>query len=148
MVRDPDKLVGQTFKFKVIKFDRKTENAVLSRKLYLQDEREKKKKRVFGHLVKGEKLKGQVRSLTSFGAFVDIGGIEGLLHVSDMSWGKTAHPSELFSVGQEVEVDRPGFQRDRTRRSPSASSSSRQTPGRTSSKIRRRARKSQARSPA
>jgi len=104
MVRDPDKLVGQTFKFKVIKFDRKSENAVLSRKLFLQDEREKKKKRVFGHLVKGEKLKGQVRSLTSFGAFVDIGGIEGLLHVSDMSWGKTAHPSELFSVGQEVEV--------------------------------------------
>jgi len=104
MVRDPDKLVGQTFKFKVIKFDRKSENAVLSRKLFLQDEREKKKKRVFGHLVKGEKLKGQVRSLTSFGAFVDIGGIEGLLHVSDMSWGKTAHPSELFSVGQEIEV--------------------------------------------
>ncbi len=104
MVREPDKLVGQTFKFKVIKFDRKTENAVLSRKLYLQDEREKKKKRVFSHLVKGERLKGQVRSLTSFGAFVDIGGIEGLLHVSDMSWGKIAHPSELFSVGQEVEV--------------------------------------------
>jgi len=104
MVRDPDRLVGQTFKFKVIKFDRKSENAVLSRRLFLQDEREKKKKRVFGKLVKGEKLKGQVRSLTSFGAFVDIGGIEGLLHVSDMSWGKTAHPSELFSVGQEIEV--------------------------------------------
>jgi len=104
MVREPDKLVGQTFKFKVIKFDRKTENAVLSRKLFLQDEREKKKKRVFGRLVKGEKLKGQVRSLTSFGAFVDIGGIEGLLHVSDMSWGKIGHPSELFGAGQEVEV--------------------------------------------
>jgi len=104
MVREPDKLVGQTFKFKVIKFDRKTENAVLSRKLFLQDEREKKKKRVFGRLVKGEKLKGQVRSLTSFGAFVDIGGIEGLLHVSDMSWGKIGHPSELFAAGQEVEV--------------------------------------------
>src|SRR5512136_882877 len=104
MVREPDKLVGQTFKFKVIKFDRKTENAVLSRKLFLQDEREKKKKRVFGRLVKGEKLKGQVRSLTSFGAFVDLGGIEGLLHVSDMSWGKIGHPSEVLTVGQEVEV--------------------------------------------
>jgi small subunit ribosomal protein S1 len=104
MVREPDKLVGQTFKFKVIKFDRKTENAVLSRKLFLQDEREKKKKRVFGRLVKGEKLKGQVRSLTSFGAFVDIGGIEGLLHVSDMSWGKIGHPAELFSAGQDIEV--------------------------------------------
>jgi small subunit ribosomal protein S1 len=103
-VKEPDKLVGQALKFKVIKFDRKTENAVLSRKLFLQDEREKKKKRVFNRLVKGEKTKGQVRSLTSFGAFVDLGGVEGLLHISDMSWGKIAHPSELFEIGQEVEV--------------------------------------------
>jgi small subunit ribosomal protein S1 len=103
-VREPDKLVGQTFKFKVIKFDMKTENAVLSRKLFLQDEREKKKKRVFGRLVKGEKVKGQVRSLTTFGAFIDLGGIEGLLHVSDVSWGKIGHPSEILTVGQEVEV--------------------------------------------
>ena len=103
-VKDPEKLVGQSFKFKVIKFDPKTENAVLSRKLFLQDEREKKRRRVFGKLVKGEKLKGQVKSLTGFGAFVDLGGIEGLLHISDMSWGKIGHPSELFHVGQEVEV--------------------------------------------
>jgi small subunit ribosomal protein S1 len=103
-VREPDKLIGQTFKFKVIRFDRKTENAVVSRKLFLQDEREKKKRRVFSRLVKGEKIKGQVRSLTSFGAFIDLGGIEGLLHVSDMCWGKIGHPSELLSAGQEVEV--------------------------------------------
>jgi small subunit ribosomal protein S1 len=104
IIKEPDKLVGQSFKFKVIKFDRKTENAVLSRKLFLQDEREKKKRRVFSRLVKGEKIKGQVRSLTSFGAFIDLGGIEGLLHISDMSWGKIGHPSELFEIGQEVEV--------------------------------------------
>ncbi len=103
-VRDPANLLGQSFKFKVIKFDRKTENAVLSRKLLLQDEREKKKRRVFNQLVKGEKIKGHVRSLTSFGAFIDLGGVEGLLHISDMSWGKTGHPSELFETGQEVEV--------------------------------------------
>jgi small subunit ribosomal protein S1 len=103
-VREPEKLVGQTFKFKVIRFDRKTENAVLSRKLFLQDERDKKMKRVFSKLVKGEKVKGQVRSLTSFGAFIDLGGIEGLLHISDMSWGKIGHPSELLSIGQELEV--------------------------------------------
>jgi small subunit ribosomal protein S1 len=109
MVKDPDKLLGQSFKFKVIKFDRKTENAVLSRKLFLQDEREKKKRRVFGRLVKGEKIKGQVRSLTSFGAFIDLGGVEGLLHISDMSWGKIGHPSELFESGQEVEVVILGF---------------------------------------
>jgi small subunit ribosomal protein S1 len=103
-VREPDTMLGKSYKFKVIKFDRKTENAVLSRKLFLQDEREKKKKRVFGRLVKGEKLKGHVRSLTSFGAFVDLGGVEGLLHISDISWGKIGHPSEVFELGQEVEV--------------------------------------------
>ena len=103
-VRDPASLVGQTFKFRVMKFDRKSENAVLSRRLLLQDEREKKKQRVFSHLAKGQKLPGHVRTLTSFGAFVDIGGVEGLLHVSDISWGKIGHPSELLKVGQEVEV--------------------------------------------
>lgn len=103
-VRDPGNMLGKSYKFKVIKFDRKTENAVLSRKLFLQDEREKKKKRVFGRLVKGEKVKGHVRSLTSFGAFIDLGGVEGLLHISDMSWGKIGHPSEVFESGQEVEV--------------------------------------------
>jgi small subunit ribosomal protein S1 len=104
IVKEPDKLIGQTFKFKVIKFDRKTENTVLSRKLFLQDEREKKKRRFFGRLVKGEKVKGQVRSMTTFGAFIDLGGIEGLLHISDMSWGKIGHPADLFTAGQEVEV--------------------------------------------
>ena len=103
-VKDPASLVGQTFKFRIMKFDRKSENAVLSRKLLLQDEREKKKRAVFGTLAKGQKVKGTVRSLTSFGAFVDIGGIEGLLHVSDLSWGKTGHPSEKLSVGMELEV--------------------------------------------
>jgi len=104
VVKDPEKLLGQSCKFKVIKFDRRSENAVLSRKLFLQDEREKKKKRVFSRLVKGEKIKGQIKSLTSFGAFVDLGGVEGLLHISDMSWGKISHPSDLVEVGQEVEV--------------------------------------------
>ncbi len=96
---------GQSFKFKVMKFDRKSENAVVSRRLFLQDERDKKRRRIFSHIVKGQKIKGQVKSLTNFGAFVDIGGIEGLLHVSDMSWGKVAHPSELFQIGQEVKPD-------------------------------------------
>ena len=103
-VKDPASLVGQTFKFRVIKFDRKTENAVLSRKLVLQDERERRKRHVFGSLAKGQRIKGRVKSLTNFGAFVDIGGIEGLLHVSDISWGKSAHPSEHLAVGQEIEV--------------------------------------------
>jgi small subunit ribosomal protein S1 len=103
-VKDPQKLVGNQYKFKVIKFDRKSENAVLSRKLFLQDEREKKRKKVFSGLAKGMKIKGTVKSMTNFGAFIDLGGVEGLLHISDMSWGKLNHPSELFQAGQEVEV--------------------------------------------
>ena len=103
-VKDPGAFIGQTFKFMVMKFDRKSENAVLSRKLLLQDEREKKKRRVFSHIAKGQKLPGHVRTLTSFGAFVDLGGIEGLLHVSDISWGKIGHPSDLLTVGQDIEV--------------------------------------------
>ncbi len=103
-VREPEKLIGNTYKFKVVKFERRNENAVLSRKLFLQDEKEKKKRRVFSQLSQGKKIKGQVKSLTNFGAFIDLGGIEGLLHISDISWGKINHPSEIFSVGEEVEV--------------------------------------------
>jgi len=104
IVKEPEKLIGNRYKFKVIKFDRKTENAVLSRKLLLQDEKEKRKTQVFSQLSKGKKVKGQVKSLTNFGAFVDIGGIEGLLHVSDISWGKLNHPSSILQTGQDVEV--------------------------------------------
>jgi len=104
IVKDPDRLIGNIYKFKVIKFDRKTENTVLSRKLYLQDEKEKRKRRIFNQISTGRKVKGKVKSLTNFGAFVDLGGIEGLLHISDMSWGKINHPSELFEVGQEIEA--------------------------------------------
>ena len=109
VVKDSEKLIGNLYKFKVIKFDRKTENAVLSRKLYLQDEREKKKRRVFDQLSSGKKVRGRVKSLTNFGAFIDLGGIEGLLHISDMSWGKINHPSELFETGQEIEAIVLGF---------------------------------------
>ncbi len=103
-VKEPEKLIGNKYKFKVIKFERKSENAVLSRKLFLQDEREKSRVRVFSQLSQGQKIKGQVKSLTNFGAFIDLGGVEGLLHVSDMSWGKTNHPSEIFKVGEKAEV--------------------------------------------
>ena len=103
-VKDPEKLKGNNYKFKVIKFDRNSENAVLSRKLFLQDEREKRKRRVFDQISRGQKAKGKIKSLTNFGAFVDLGGVEGLLHISDISWGKINHPSEILEIGQEVEV--------------------------------------------
>lgn len=104
MIKDPAQLLGNRYKFKVIKFDRRNENAVLSRKLLLQDEREKRKKQVFSQLEKGKTFRGGVKSLTNFGAFVDLGGVEGLLHISDMSWGKIGHPSEIFKSGEEIEV--------------------------------------------
>jgi len=104
MVREPEKLIGKQYKFKVLKFDRKSENAVLSRKLFLQDERTKRKSRVFSTISKGQKIKGQVKTLTNFGAFIDLGGVEGLLHISDMSWGKINHTEEIFQIGQEIEV--------------------------------------------
>ncbi len=103
-VKNPDSLLGQTLKFKILKFNRREEDVVLSRKLLLQDEREKRKRRVFSRLVKGGTVKGKVKSLTNFGAFIDLGGVEGLLHVSDLSWGKVNHPSEVLQVGQEIEV--------------------------------------------
>ena len=103
-VKNPDHFIGQTLKFRLMKFERKGENAVVSRRLLLADEREQKRQKVFSHLAKGQRLKGTVRSLTTFGTFVDVGGVEGLLHISDMSWGKIGHPSELLKVGQEVEV--------------------------------------------
>lgn len=103
-VKEPETLIGNRYKFKVIKFDRRSENAVLSRKLFLQDEKEKRKRRVFNQLAQGKKMKGKVKSLTNFGAFIDLGGVEGLLHISDMSWGKINHPSEIFKVREEVEV--------------------------------------------
>jgi len=103
-IKDPNSLLGQSLKFKILKFNRKDEEVVLSRKLLLQDEREKRKRRVFSRLVKGEKTKGTVKSLTNFGAFIDLGGVEGLLHISDLSWGKINHPSEILQVGQEIEV--------------------------------------------
>ncbi len=103
-IKDPSKFIGNRYKFKVIKFDRKDENAVLSRKLLLQDENEKRKKQIFSQLERGKTFKGQVKSLTHFGVFIDLGGIEGLLHISDIAWGKINHPSEVFQPGQETEV--------------------------------------------
>ncbi len=104
IVKDPSRIIGNRYKFKVIKFNRNNENAVLSRKLLLQDEKEKRKKQVFSQLETGKTFKGTVKSLTNFGAFVDLGGVEGLLHISEISWGNINHPSEIFQQGQEIDV--------------------------------------------
>ncbi|WP_242343945.1 30S ribosomal protein S1 [Anaeromyxobacter terrae] len=103
-VRNLDKLIGEKFKFKVIKFNKKRGNIVLSRRVLLEKEREELKKETLKNLKEGAILKGQVKNLTDYGAFIDLGGIDGLLHVTDMSWGRIGHPSEMFEVGQEVRV--------------------------------------------
>ena len=103
-IRNLDKLIGQSFKFKVIKFNKKRGNIVLSRRVLLEQEREELKKETLKRLAEGEVLVGVVKNLTEYGAFVDLGGIDGLLHITDMSWGRINHPSEKFNIGEELRV--------------------------------------------
>ena len=103
-IRNLDKLIGQKFKFKVIKFNKKRGNIVLSRRVLLEQERETQKQETLKKLAEGEVMTGQVKNLTDYGAFVDLGGIDGLLHITDMSWGRINHPSEMFNIGDEIKV--------------------------------------------
>jgi len=97
-------MVGQTIRAKVIKLNRRRGNVVLSRRAVLEEEREEKKKHTLEVLSEGMVLTGTVKNITDYGAFIDLGGIDGLLHVTDMSWGRVGHPSEIFQVGDQIEV--------------------------------------------
>jgi small subunit ribosomal protein S1 len=114
-VRNLDALINQTFDFKILKFNKKRSNIVLSRRVLLEKEREVKKRDTLKFLEDGRVMKGQVKNLTDYGVFVDLGGIDGLLHITDMSWGRVGHPSELFKIGDEIEVKVLHFDRDRER---------------------------------
>ena len=103
-VRNLDKLIGQTFEFKVIKFNKKRGNIVLSRRVLLEKERNELKAQTLGRLEEGMVVTGTIKNITEYGAFVDLGGIDGLLHITDMSWGRVSHPSEVFKLGDEVTV--------------------------------------------
>ncbi len=103
-IRNLDKLIGQTYEFKVIKFNKKRGNIVLSRRVLLEKERDAMKAKTLQNLEEGQVLQGTIKNLTEYGAFVDLGGIDGLLHITDMSWGRVNHPSEVFSVGDDVTV--------------------------------------------
>ena len=103
-VRNLDKLLGQTFDFKVIKFNKKRGNIVLSRRVLLEKERDQLKQKTLENLEEGMVVTGTIKNITEYGAFVDLGGIDGLLHITDMSWGRVSHPSEMFNVGDEVTV--------------------------------------------
>jgi len=101
---DIGEFVGQELTCKILKIDTDRHNIVVSRRKLLEEEREKQKEQLFKELVLGERRKGIVRNIADFGAFVDLGGCEGLLHITDMSWGRVSHPSEVVAVDEEIEV--------------------------------------------
>ncbi|HSB80387.1 MAG TPA: 30S ribosomal protein S1 [Candidatus Methylomirabilis sp.] len=103
-VRDLDKLIGKAFPMKIIKLNQKRGNIVLSRRELLEEERKQLKEQTLTNLEEGKRIKGKIKNITEYGAFVDLGGLDGLLHITDMSWGRVGHPSELFQVGDEIEV--------------------------------------------
>ncbi len=99
-----DKYIGKTMEFKVIKFNKKRGNIVLSRRAILQEERGKMRNEILDQIQEGMIVKGIVKNITDYGAFIDLGGIDGLLHITDMSWGRVKHPSNLLNIGDEIEV--------------------------------------------
>ncbi len=99
-----DELIGQSFKFKIIKINKRRRNIVISRRVILEGEREKKKEKLLQELEVAQTREGQVKNITDFGAFIDLGGVDGLLHITDMSWGRVSHPSELVALGDKINV--------------------------------------------
>ncbi|HVF27593.1 MAG TPA: 30S ribosomal protein S1 [Pyrinomonadaceae bacterium] len=114
-VRNLESLRNQEIEAKVIKLNRKRSNVVLSRKAVLDEQNEGRKGETLDHLEEGIIVEGQIKNLTDYGAFVDLGGIDGLLHVTDMSWGRLQNPAELFRVGENVQVKVMKFDRERER---------------------------------
>ena len=103
-VRNLDSLIGQQFHFKILKYNKKRRNVVLSRRVLLEKEREALKTDTLEKLEEGKVLEGIVKNITEYGVFVDLGGIDGLLHITDMSWGRVGHPSEMCTIGDTIDV--------------------------------------------
>jgi small subunit ribosomal protein S1 len=97
-------LIGETYKFRIIKLNKRRRNIVVSRRVILEAEREKKRENLVQELLVGQIREGLVKNITDFGAFIDLGGLDGLLHITDMSWGRVGHPSEVVEIGQAVDV--------------------------------------------
>lgn len=114
-VRDPSYLEGKELEFKVIKMDAKRNNIVVSRRAVVEEENSAERQALLESLHDGQELMGIVKNLTDYGAFVDLGGIDGLLHITDISWKRVKHPSEMLSVGQEIKVKVLNFDRERKR---------------------------------
>jgi len=114
-VRDPSYLEGKELEFKVIKLDRKRNNIVVSRRAVVESEISVERDTLLANLEEGQIVKGVVKNLTDYGAFVDLGGIDGLLHITDLSWKRVKHPSEVLKIGDEIEAKVLRFDRERNR---------------------------------
>ena len=114
-VRDPGYLEGKELEFKLIKLDRKRNNVVVSRRAVVESEHSEEREQLMDKLQEGVVIKGVVKNLTDYGAFVDLGGIDGLLHITDMAWKRVRHPSEVVEVGQELDVRVLKYDRERNR---------------------------------
>jgi small subunit ribosomal protein S1 len=114
-VRNIDSFIGKRYKFKVIKFNKKRGNIVLSRRALLEEERESLRSQTLDQMKEGSIVRGVVKNITDYGAFIDLGGMDGLLHITDMSWGRVKHPSELVNVGDEIEVKVLKFDNEKER---------------------------------
>ncbi|MGB8633750.1 MAG: 30S ribosomal protein S1 [Rhodanobacteraceae bacterium] len=114
-VRDPSYLEGKDLEFKIIKLDRRRNNVVVSRRAVVEEEFSEEREKLLERLVEGAVVPGVVKNLTDYGAFVDLGGIDGLLHITDMAWRRVRHPSEVVNVGDELEVRVLKFDRERNR---------------------------------
>lgn len=112
-VSDLKDFIGKNFNTKIIEFDRKRNKVVLSRKIVLEEENKHKKLELFSKLEKGMRIKGEIKRITDFGAFIDIGGIDGLVHISELSWGRIKHPEEVVSIGETVEVEVLDFNKEK-----------------------------------
>lgn len=114
-VRNLEHLIGQTHPFKILKYNKKRRNVVLSRRALLEKERETMKSQTLANLEENKVVEGTVKNITDYGVFVDLGGIDGLLHITDMSWGRVGHPSEMFQLGDKINVMVLSFDREHER---------------------------------
>jgi len=114
-IRDLDSLVGKVMELKILKYNKRRNNIIVSRRALLEEERLKRKAVTLSLLKEGSVLKGKVKNITDYGLFVDLGGIDGLLHITDMSWGRVSHPSTMYQRGDEITVKVISFDRERER---------------------------------
>ena len=114
-VKDLDGLIGESYDFKILKFNRKRNNVVISRRAILEEERNKLREEMRSRLEEGQVITGAITNITDYGLFIDMGGMDGLCHITDLSWGRVSHPAKLYKVGQELDVKVLKYDKDNDR---------------------------------